>query len=267
MSYYNTKIIDYGDFYHVQHYQKGYKRVDFPEDVQNVLDEEEKETIKNDGLHKQRTKKEIEHCLSVSVNRSKNNLYRIARSNKWDLFITLTFDRNGKFTDAVDSSDYNLCSKLVTKFMKKLKKYNPDMIYLIVPELHSDKIHYHYHGLLGNVKDIDISYSGHDDFLGSKIYNINGWCYGFSTATYVKHQAKVRNYIGKYITKDLMNNLKFKKRYYCSQNVKIAPEEFLNYTLDDIYDLFGDNICYVKSTHIDKINRITYMEIRKDVDN
>ena len=33
------------------------------------------------------------HCLQVSCNRSKNNLFRIARSNNCDIFATFTFKK------------------------------------------------------------------------------------------------------------------------------------------------------------------------------
>ena len=52
--------------------------------------------------------------LSFQVNnRAKNKIYRIARSNNWDWFITLTFDRT-----KTDASDYdtviNKLQKLTT---------------------------------------------------------------------------------------------------------------------------------------------------------
>lgn len=261
---YNTKIIDYGDYLHIQHYLKGFKRVDFPDDIQKEIDRADRENIITEGVKDQeQDQKKIEHCLSVSVNRSKNNLFYIARSNHWDLFCTFTFDQNGRYTEAVDSSDYNLCSSLVTKFFSSLKRKMPDMIYLVVPELHSDKIHYHYHALIGNCSMLDLEFSGHYDNDNEPIYNILGWRYGFSTATFIKDQGKVRNYIGKYITKELMNKLKYKKRYYASQNVKLCEEKFENYSLDDLYDLYGEDIAFIKTAYINGFNRVHYMEIKK----
>lgn len=258
---YNTKIIDYGDFLHVEHFDHYISRVDMPEELQKEVDKLQQENIISD-IESLPDDKKIEHCLNVSVNRSKNNLYRIARSNTWDLFITLTFDRT-----IVDSSDYNECSKKVSKWLNNIKsRYCPDLKYLIVPELHSDKIHYHFHGLLSNCDNLSLKDSDRVDSLGAKIYNLSGWSFGFSTASKIKDQSAVRNYIGKYITKDLMNNLKYKKRYYCSKNVNICPETTHNFTLDDLYSMYGENISFLKTVTINGVNRIQYMEIKKDVD-
>ena len=141
---YNTKIIDYGDFIHVEHFDNPIRRSDNTEDIQVDNQEMERAVIISDFPDDKETEEEkLIHSLSVSTNRSKNNLFRIARSNKWDLFITLTFDR-----ELVDSSDYELVSKKVSKWLNNLKlRYCSDLKYLIVPELHKDKIHYHFHGL------------------------------------------------------------------------------------------------------------------------
>ena len=111
--YYNTKIIDYGDYIHIEHFIKGIKRND---------EKEKKEKIIEDKPSKKQTKEQKEHSDIVSVNRSKNNMFRIARSNKWDYFITLTFDQKN-----IDSSDYNLISKLMTKYLEKLRRKNKNM--------------------------------------------------------------------------------------------------------------------------------------------
>lgn len=262
MSEYNTKVIDYGDYLHVQFYDRTIKRVDFPEEVQKEITKKDNETIINDIKIDDNEKRE--HCIKSSLNRSKNNLYYIARSNKWDYFLTFTFDRK-----KVDSSDFEACSKKITNFMNNLRKKSPDLKYLIVPELHKDMIHYHFHGLIANADGLKLTDSGKVDFSGNKIYNIDGWrdrkgeSLGFTTATKIKDQSAVRNYIGKYISKELMQRLKYKKRYFASQNVNLCPETYHMFSLDDIYSMFGDDITYVKTVSIDKINRIKYFEVKK----
>lgn len=264
MSSYNTKIIDYGDYLHIEFFDKCIKRSE-DEDTKNIKEEIENEIIDYQNIDDEKKK---EHCLKTSVNRSKNNLYHIARSNKWDLFITITFNRN-----KTDSSDYVACSKKITNFLNNLRKRNPELKYLVVPELHKDGIHYHYHGLLANVDCIELEDSGKVDFTGEKIYNIKNWrdrkgeSLGFTTATYIKNQSAVRNYIGKYITKELMQKLKYKKRYYASKNVNLCYESFHLFQLYDLYDMFGDNISYAKTVTINGINRIKYFEVKKDIDN
>lgn len=41
---------------------------------------------------KVRTQEDIEHSQRVSMNRTIQKIYEIARSNRWEYFITLTFD-------------------------------------------------------------------------------------------------------------------------------------------------------------------------------
>ena len=97
-----------------------------------------------------RTPESEKHAMAVSASRSKNNVYRIARSNSWDWFITLTFDRK-----KVDASDYDLVVQRLNDFLWHIKERKcPDMKYIIVPELHADKEHYHFHGLLANVDNL-----------------------------------------------------------------------------------------------------------------
>ena len=59
-----------------------------------------------------RTPEAEKHAMAVSASRAKNNVYRIARSNKWDWFITLTFDRT-----KTDASDYDLVVYRLHKFV------------------------------------------------------------------------------------------------------------------------------------------------------
>lgn len=257
---YNTKIIEYDDYIHIQHYGNPIKRVDFDEETQKHFDDFENEAIKTDldiTVHEKDEKKQ-KHNLKVSQNRAKNNLFRIARSNNWEYFLTLTFDQK-----RYDSTDYDFVSNCVTKFCSDIRrKFSPDFKYLIVPELHKDGKHYHFHGLITNIGDLDLVFSGKFDRDNNKIFNIPFWEYGFTTASEIKNQSAVRNYIGKYITKELMNNLKYKKRYYASQNVNICEEKYYNYTLNDIYYLFPE-ISFAKSINIDKVQKINYFEIKK----
>lgn len=261
---YNTKIIDYGDYLHIQWYDKHLQRQEKPEEVQEAINQFEKEDIINDyslltEYQEEADPEKAEHSLQTSLNRSKNNLYRIARSNKWDLFITITFDR--KITD---SSDYKIVSNKITSFLNNLRKRgSKNLKYLIVPELHKDGKHYHFHGLLSGADSLLLEDSGHKDKFGATIYNIMNWKIGFTTAQKIKNQSAVRNYIGKYITKDLMNKLKYKKRYFASKNCYIAPEEYYQFSIDEIYAMYGDKISFVKTQTINGINRIKYFEIKK----
>ena len=257
---YNCKIIEYENSYHIEFYDVSIKRT---EDSKHEIltDDNSIDHIYTDK-NNDRSVKQIEHCLNVSKNRSKRNLYRIARSNTWDWFITLTFDQK-----KTDSSDYDLVvSKLKNYLQNKRKRGCPDLKYLIVPEFHKDGKHYHFHGLLSGVNDFEFKDSGHKDFLGETIYNITNWSknLGHTTATRIKDNARVTSYIGKYITKDMMNKLKYKRRYYASENCYVSPEEFYNIPYEDLMSGIAEHIDYISTITINGVNRIKYIEVSKD---
>ena len=153
------------------------------------------------------SEKQREHVIQSSMNRTVQKIYEISRANIWDYFLTLTFDRN-----KLDSSNYNLLCDKVSKWLNNLRsRYAPDLKYLIVPELHKDGKHYHFHGLLANIGNITLKYSGIKK-NGHTIYNLSNWKYGFSTVTKVIDSNKVSSYITKYITKDLCAVSKNKRR-------------------------------------------------------
>lgn len=168
-------------------------------------------------IEKERTAKQIEHSAYVSQSRSKQAVFEIARSNVWEWFITLTFDRN-----LIDSSDYDLLVKKVGKWFNNLKNRKaPDMIYCIVPELHKDGIHFHFHGFLKDCDGLTMRSSGvFQD--GKEVFNILDFPYGFTTATKIDDSVKAVSYICKYMTKDLQNRIKGKRRYLASNNCKRA---------------------------------------------
>lgn len=261
---YNCKVIEYEDSYHIQFYDKTLQREDNKENIMKEEIIEDKQYIQEELPIKERTKEEEYHCLKVSQNRSKNNLYRIARSNNWDLFITLTFDR-----EKVDSSNYDEVVKKVKKFLNNLRsRGSPDLKYLLVPEFHKDGIHFHFHGLLANADSLILTDSGHTDYIGNKIYNIDNWHFGFTTATIVKDSARVSSYIGKYISKDMLNTLKNKHRYYASKNCNIQEENFYMMHFEDIMEQFADDIDYMKTVRVPiSGQRIKYIEVKKRKNN
>lgn len=253
MSIYNCKVTDYGNSLHIEYFHCPIKRT--VKEKKNTITSD----IKKQIINELKGSKDNDKSTIFSVNRSKRNLYHIARSNKWDYFITLTFNR----VDS-DAGNYDEVSKKVRNWLNNIKKRaSPDFKYLVVPELHKDGINYHFHGLIANIGNLDISDSGKNDRSGKVIYNLPGWSWGFSTATKIESNERVTNYLGKYITKDLMNRLKYKKRYYASQNVNLAPVYEENINRDVLYDYFeADKIKSVKTIG-NGFNRITYFEVDK----
>lgn len=251
MSIYNCKVTDYGDSLHIEYFHCPIKRT--VKEKENTITS----VIQKQILSDMNDTKDNEKSTFFSVNRSKRNLYHIARSNVWEYFITLTFNR-----DYTDASNYDEVSKKVRHWLSNLKlRASPDFKYIVVPELHKDGINYHFHGLISNIGNLYISDSGKIDKSGKIIYNLPCWKWGFSTATKIESNERVTNYLGKYITKDLMNRLKNKKRYYASQNVNLAPVFEENINRDDLYDYFeADKIKSLKTIGTG-YNRITYIEV------
>ena len=115
----------------------------------------------------------------TAISRTKQTIFELSKCNKWDFFVTFTFNR-----DLVDSSDYDLCIKTVSKWCNNVKQRKaPNFKYVIVPELHADRIHYHFHGVFSDVGDLRLVDSGHFTDKGQIIYNCADWFYGFSTLT------------------------------------------------------------------------------------
>lgn len=197
---YNVKIFNYEDCRQVRIYEKTLYTGGEKEQVQNDDKEKEKEVDK-------------ERSDLVSRNRTIQNMYGITRANRWDWFVTFTFDPN-----KLDSTNLDIIAQKTKDWLNNLKKrYCPDMIYIIVPELHKDGKKWHLHGLLANCEGLTLHDSGIEK-KGKKIYNVNNWKWGFSTATKVENTGKVSRYITKYITKELCNMITGKKRYWASRN-------------------------------------------------
>ncbi len=164
--------------------------------------------------------KDINRTLQVSLNRSKQNLIGICRANRWDYFITFTF--NPKL---VNSKNYEEVCIKAGQYMHNLKRRDcPNLIYVLVPELHKKDGKYHLHGLIGNTEGLSLKVSGRFDKKGHILYNISSWKYGWNTASAVQHNDKVSNYISKYITKDTEGLLHGRRRYWASHNCILREE-------------------------------------------
>ena len=207
------------------------------------------------------TEAEAERSLQVSLNRTKQNLIGICRANKWDYFITFTFNPR-----LVDSKNYEEVCIKAGQYMNNLRKRHcPDMKYVLVPELHKDGEKYHLHGLMANCDGLQLRVSGKIK-NGCVIYNIPSWKYGWNTATEVTHSGKVANYISKYITKDVNGLLHGKRRFWCSQNTihakDVCDELFIPDYMSVIHHLSENNaINFIKKTHVSQCSRdIWYIE-------
>lgn len=147
-----------------------------------------------------------------SCRRSKNKIYDIAKSNEWEWFFTLTFNK-----EKVNRYDYASVTKKLSLWLNNMRKICPDMKYLVVPEQHEDGA-WHFHGLFANVENMEFVSSGKRDKHGRTIYNVGKYRLGFTEATKIGDLVKASNYIAKYITVDLCFLTEGKKRYWYSRN-------------------------------------------------
>ena len=200
--------------------------------------------------------KKSERAQKVASNRAKQNVYALARANVWDWFLTFTFDR-----EKVDSSNYDLTLKKIRKWLNnQQQRYAPDLKYLIVPELHKDGIHYHFHGLLANCEKMKFVDSGITK-KGKKIYNLESFKFGFTTASKVTDSKKVSSYIVKYITKDLSKSLFGHHRYLASKNLDKPIVEELNLMPEEIQQIYLNipNESYIQNKSSD-YQYVTYID-------
>lgn len=259
---YNCRVYDYPTGQHVTIYRRTIIRsedtgVDEYEDLEVEADMNENFTksYKNED----RTDEAEEHCKKVSLSSTKNRIYNITRSNLWDWFITLTFDR-----ERTDASDYDIIVRRLKIFLNHLQQRQcPNLKYLIVPEFFSDNKHYHFHGLLSGCDGLRFKFGGHYSKVGQPIYNILNWKWGFTTATRVYDTERVSSYITKYITKETGLFLKEKHRYYASRNINRAKPRYFIVDEEDFLKTYGNSIVYSKSVIIDEAHQlINYYEIK-----
>lgn len=210
---------------------------------------------------KERTEDEQKHCINVSLARTKNTIYNIARSHKWKWFITFTFNRQD-----TDASDFGTVMKRMSINLRNTKQRKcPNLKYIVVPELHSDKTNYHFHGLFAGCDELQFVFSGHFDDSGRPVFNIPNWSWGWSTATLVDDSVAASSYVCKYITKESEHYL-FGQRRYLSNAPKTVPERHLveNSRYDIISDV-ADDIRYVKDITVKEAHRkVTYIELPPD---
>lgn len=198
--------------------------------------------------------------LRVSYIRTVNNIYDIARCNKWDWFFTFTFAPD-KVTDRYD---YAELSKVMSQWLKHVKQRRcPYMVYLVVPEQHKDGA-WHFHGLFQNCDGLTMTDSGHKDHKGRTIFNISDFKLGFTTATQVEDTDRACSYLVKYITKEMCAATPNMRRYWASKNCKRPDEVFAILEGDYMEKL---QKLMVGSTHFKSVEnefqKVTYFEYKE----
>lgn len=267
---YNLKLIAYPNgSVQLRYYKNGVfdKSVKDNDDVLDVLDDITDNVSVSDCF----IDKNNLRSFTSSLNRSRNTIMQYARSNQWDLFVTLTF--NSSF----DRTDYLFLLNKLRKWLDNLKSRKcPDLAYLIVPEEHKNievngKRAYHFHGLFANIDGLNLtpacSPSGRALYTnkGLRVYNLSDYKLGFSTATYVTDTFRCTTYITKYVTKALCIRQKYKRRFLCSHNLN-KPNVY-NLCISDINDIYNYfAVSYEKSIDVkcgSFEDTVTFLEVDK----
>lgn len=179
---------------------------------------------KDDNKNKKKKKKkkliQSEKDVYRSVKRAKQRIFDIVYLNRFDYFVTFTFN-----PQKINSFDAQCCLKLVQSYFKRMKarKCNKYMKYIYIAEYHkSSRIHIH-----ALVSDCNLELVKSD--VSNKVYNVTSWNYGYSTAIRINTQSQIKLafYVTKYITKDTKKI--FNKYYNSSRNLeREVPTKYFN---------------------------------------
>ena len=131
--------------------------------------------------------------MARSMRRARSRVRRLALSNDFKWFVTLTLDQQ-----KVDRYD-------PAQVVRKLNQWASNQVkrrglrYILVPERHKDGA-LHFHGFFNDA--LEAVPSGHTDKAGHMIYNFPGWTLGFTAgiAVYGDYAGAVA-YVCKYIGK------------------------------------------------------------------
>lgn len=165
---------------------------------------------------------------------TRNKIFDIASSNEFNYFITLTYS-----ADKADRYSFTECSKKVRVFMNHFRCEHagdcPNFKYLLIHEQHKDGA-YHYHGLIylediGSLRLADVQ----PKKCSYPVYNWARWKNGFSTVTPIGNLEACRNYILKYISKNIDEDyVKGQRHFYYSQNCQKPIYERMMFSEDDV---------------------------------
>lgn len=215
--YYNVRKKTYAD---------GTVQYMFCSRVKQVGYEQQKKSKKGEGSDKDK---------ADSRKRAVGMVYDIAKSTLWDWFITLTFDPK-----KVYSHNYDECVDVIKRFTDLLRHISKDFVYLLVPEKHESGA-YHFHGLIKGPLPVSEAFSPWGkpifDDKGHRVYNVNIFDYGFTTAVRVYSNSAI-GYIAKYITKDDCVP-KGRKRYWASRGVAKPKVDYLVLSSAEYCDIYN----------------------------
>lgn len=164
-----------------------------------------------------------------SMRRARAKLRRLALSNTFDYFVTLTLDE--KEVDRYDAKE----------IMRKVNRWLDNMVrrcglrYILVPEQHKDGA-WHFHGFFAGdgLKAVDSGVR----WDGREVYNLPQWTLGFTTAQrlYGEYTAAVA-YVCKYIGKQ-QGQRPMGRWYYSGGELSEPRKEYATMDYRDVAQMF-----------------------------
>ncbi len=195
--------------------------------------------------------------LERSMRRARSKLRRLALTNDFRWFVTLTLDPS-----KVDSHDG-------AAVVKKLNAWCSNMVqrrglkYILVPERHK-KGGIHFHGFFNDC--MEIVDSGHKDRQGHTIYNLPQWSLGFTTAIelYDDYQKAV-GYVCKYVGKQ--GEKPAGRWYYSGGDLKEPTVEYLEISPAELANMYPDKVLtfYPPGKQIAVVNGIVLEQVQEEV--
>lgn len=161
--------------------------------------------------------------FASALSRAKNTVREVALCNKWDYFVTLTFDSRW------DRYDLQGRIKELMQWIQNENKQGQNIRYVFVPEFHQDGA-VHLHGLISGIKSAPrpdwwpASVNRKSDGTYYDIWPAYSKRYGYSSVEPVKDMVAVGFYVSKYITKSLADKADMKgvHTYYRSKGLSGA---------------------------------------------
>lgn len=169
-----------------------------------------------------------------SMRRARANLRRLALSNEFEYFVTLTLDPK-----KIDRYDGAAVTKTLSRWCDNMVRRH-GLRYILVPEQHRDGA-FHFHGFMSGpgliVTDSGIRWDGR------AVYNLPQWTLGFSTAQhlYGEYSAAV-GYCCKYIGKQ-HGQRPLGRWYYSGGDLKVSEKTLLNMDYRGLRDYYGREAC------------------------
>lgn len=168
---------------------------------------------------RQKGKKSEGDDMLRSMRRARANLRRLALSNDFQYFVTLTLD-----PAKIDRYDGAAVTRALSHWCNNMARRH-GLRYVLVPERHKDSA-FHFHGFFAGsgLQAVD---SGHTDKRGHTIFNLPQWTLGHTAAIALYDDyASAVGYVCKYIGKQ-DGERPLGRWYYSGGALKAPAKEYL----------------------------------------